>query len=133
MRCPRCDHELDGRPAKCDQCHGCWVSAVDVSRTVKSDAPAWLDAGTSQIACPECHTTMQAITLHGVHLDRCTKHGVWFDIDEITEMLRKAGKIAPRETARQDKPSTGSKVAEAAAGVGSVIVDAVAAVFDIVS
>jgi Zn-finger nucleic acid-binding protein len=133
MRCPRCEHELDGRPAKCVQCHGCWVSVVDVARTVKSEAPAWTDEGKSQISCPECYATMQAITLHDVHLDRCAQHGVWFDIDEITDMLRKSGKIGPGESASADKPSVASKVGGGAAAVGDVIVDVVAAVLDIVS
>jgi len=133
MRCPRCDHELDGRPAKCDQCHGCWVSAVDVARTVKSPAPTWTESGASKIECPECHQTMQAVTMHGVQLDRCAKHGVWFDIDEITEMLRKAGKLAPGEIAKQDQPSTGAKVGKAAGGVGTAILEVVGAVIDVVT
>ena len=118
---------------KCSQCKGCWVSATDVSRTVKSHAPAWTDAGTSKIACPECYATMQAITFNGVHLDRCAHHGVWFDIGEISEMLRATGKIGAGEIAPQDKPSTSSKVAEGAAGVGGAILDVVGGLIDIVS
>jgi len=133
MRCPRCDHELDGRPAKCDQCHGCWVSVIDVSRTVKSHAPTWADEGESKIACPECYATMRAITLNDVHLDRCAQHGVWFDIGEITDMLRKSGKLDPEGVAREDKPSVASRAGNSAAEVGGVILDAVGAVFDIVS
>src|SRR5687767_7255066 len=109
MRCPRCDHELDGRPLKCDECKGCWVSVVDVPRTMKSHI-IWTEAGQSKISCPECHATMQAITHKGVHVDRCMQHGVWFDIGEITDMLRKTGKLAPEKTAREDQPSTSSKV-----------------------
>jgi Zn-finger nucleic acid-binding protein len=133
MRCPRCDHELGGRPLKCEQCKGCWVAAVDVQRTTKTKNPTYLDAGTSKIACPECYATMQAITLNGVHLDRCAQHGVWFDIGEITDMLRKNGKLGPEEVAKPDQQSTGSKVAEGAAGVGGAILDVVGTVFDIVT
>jgi Zn-finger nucleic acid-binding protein len=100
---------------------------------VKPDPSAWTAAGQSKIACPDCYATMQAITLHGVHLDRCAQHGVWFDIDEMTDMLRNSGKLAPTESASTDKPSAASKVGEAAAGVGAVILDAVGAVFDVVS
>jgi Zn-finger nucleic acid-binding protein len=133
MRCPRCDLDLDGRPAKCDQCRGCWVAAVDVTKTVKSSAPNWTDAGPSKIACPECYATMRSIMMNGVELDRCAQHGVWFDIDELTEMLRKTGKLGPEESARQDKPTTASKAGEGAVGVGGAILEVVGAVFEIVT
>jgi hypothetical protein len=58
---------------------------------------------------------------------------VWFDIGEITDVLRKAGKIGPEETAREDKPSTGSKVAEGAGGVGAAILEVLGTAIDIVT
>jgi len=132
MRCPRCDSELSGQPAKCDQCHGCWVSAADVKKTVKSDVVAWTDGGASKIDCPECHKPMQAITLRGVQLDRCAHHGVWFDIGEITDMLRKTGKIGPEEAAPQDKPSGKSVAGGIALGVGEVLLEVVGGVIEVV-
>ena len=52
---------------------------------------------------------MQAIVLHGVHLDRCPQHGVWFDIGEITDLLRATGKLAENERAPEDGPSVASQ------------------------
>jgi Zn-finger nucleic acid-binding protein len=109
------------------------VAAVDVTKTVKSSAPKWTDAGPSKIACPECYATMRSIMMNGVELDRCAQHGVWFDIDEFTDMLRKTGKLGPEESARQDKPSTASKAGEGAVGVGGAILEVVGAVFEIVT
>ncbi|MFN0248472.1 MAG: zf-TFIIB domain-containing protein [Kofleriaceae bacterium] len=85
------------------------------------------------MSCPECYAPMEAISLHETHLDRCLQHGVWFDIGEITDVLRQNGRLEEGETAHQDKPSTGEKVGEAAAGVGAGILEVVGAVFDIVS
>ena len=62
-----------------------------------------------------------------------SQHGVWFDIGEITDVLRKSGKIGPEETARQDKESTGSKVAEGATGVGAAILEVLGTAIDIVT
>ena len=109
------------------------MSVADVPRTVKSDPSAWTAEGASTIACPECYATMQAIVLHGVHLDRCPQHGVWFDIGEITEVLRTTGKLDTNEVAREDGPSTAQKAGGAAAGVGVAILEVVGTVLDTVS
>lgn len=43
------------------------------------------------IACPSCHEVMQPTVIHDVILDRCPKHGVWFDKDELGTALLRVG------------------------------------------
>jgi Zn-finger nucleic acid-binding protein len=90
-------------------------------------------AGPSKLECPECYAKMELVVVKGVQLDRCVKHGVWFDIGEISDVLRKTGKLPRDGVAREDKPSTGSKVAEGAASVGAAILEVVATAIDIVT
>lgn len=133
MRCPRDDHELSGQPLKCDDCKGCWISVIDLSKTVKSSPHAWNKVGESKINCPECYAPMQALELDEVHVDRCPQHGVWFDFGEITDMLRRSGRIGPDDIAKPDKRSTASKVGEGAAGVGTAILEVLGGIVDIVT
>ncbi len=43
------------------------------------------------LACPTCGEAMKPTTIHAVELDRCAKHGVWFDEDELRITLYRSG------------------------------------------
>jgi Zn-finger nucleic acid-binding protein len=43
------------------------------------------------LACPQCGDAMKPTTIHEVELDHCTKHGVWFDQEELRITLYRAG------------------------------------------
>ena len=43
------------------------------------------------IACPSCHDQMHQTRIHDVVLDRCPKHGVWFDRAELGAALLRIG------------------------------------------
>ena len=43
------------------------------------------------LACPTCGEAMKPTTIHEVELDRCAKHGVWFDEDELRITLYRSG------------------------------------------
>lgn len=76
---------------------------------------------------------MQALALEDVHVDRCVEHGVWFDFGEITDMLRRSGKIGPDDVAKPDKPSNAAKAGEGAAGIGAAILEVLGGIVDIVT
>jgi len=42
-------------------------------------------------ACPSCNRGMDPVGLDGVALDRCAKHGIWFDAKELETALQRAG------------------------------------------
>nr|MBA3542295.1 zf-TFIIB domain-containing protein [Deltaproteobacteria bacterium] len=50
---------------------------------------AWQERPTDQARpCAECKAPMQLVNLANVALDRCAQHGVWFDADELTVLLK---------------------------------------------
>ncbi|HEY5922620.1 MAG TPA: FHA domain-containing protein [Kofleriaceae bacterium] len=98
--CPRCGVTLvDARSARsCPQCRGLWVEEPVVAEMVLAMLPpqplsrlelAVLAPTGDPAACPTCKEPMHATTIHNVLLDRCAKHGVWFDGEELQEALRR--------------------------------------------
>lgn len=98
-QCPRCGVELvDARSARgCRQCHGLWlredVLTEMVIEMLPIAAPGVLQftPGTgSRIPCPACSEPMALVTLADVLVDRCARHGVWLDADELPAVLMRA-------------------------------------------
>ena len=38
--------------------------------------------------CPRCATVMATYLLHGIPVDRCVEHGIWFDSGELIAALQ---------------------------------------------
>jgi Zn-finger nucleic acid-binding protein len=99
-KCPRCAVELvDARSARgCRACGGYWVEEPVLTEMVLAMLPprplsrlalAVLDRSEAPIGCPTCGDAMQSTSIHEVILDRCVKHGIWFDARELEDALRK--------------------------------------------
>jgi Zn-finger nucleic acid-binding protein len=99
--CPRCDEVLEETfpgGSACPRCGGVWLSqpVIDAAFT----DPEW-PGGVAmwwrrELACPECgslgrKSVMDAIETHGVILDRCRGHGVWFDAGELQRVTDTTG------------------------------------------
>jgi Zn-finger nucleic acid-binding protein len=95
-QCPRCRVDLvtAGSVRSCPRCNGHWVS-VDVLREM---AQAMVDAGATakiqlvadrhpHLPCATCEVPMETWALHGVAVDRCAAHGLWFDRTELEAVL----------------------------------------------
>lgn len=125
--CPRCAAGLDEKGTRlvCTRCEGSLVPEHDVSvliadietvnlgePTAPTDIPLepQLAASKSELVltCPRCMTQMTKHSLHGLTVDRCLQHGIWFDGEELQAALAAAG-ISAVETKR--KAPTGNKVA----------------------
>jgi pSer/pThr/pTyr-binding forkhead associated (FHA) protein/Zn-finger nucleic acid-binding protein len=98
--CPRCGVALvDARAARgCEQCGGLWVEEPVLSEMVLTMLPpqphgrlllAVLQRAGEKLPCPTCGDAMHPTEIHGVELDRCPKHGIWFDKPELEEALRR--------------------------------------------
>ena len=116
--CPRCGVELvEARSARaCPACGGLWLDEMVMSEMVLEMLPpqpisrlelAVLERTGEPIACPTCKAPMHAATIHGVGLDRCARHGVWFDAGELQRALervadpRRAPPLVPLAPARK--------------------------------
>lgn len=126
---------------ECDHCAGIWISAgvfEHLERQAQKEASSGTLIHTKKISpkayvsnvsinptkfykkCPQCEVVMQRKNYagsSGVIVDVCHKHGMWFDIhelDEILEFIRsglllkhqeKASRIAKRDRKRKNKAS----------------------------
>lgn len=130
--CPRCGTALiDARAARgCATCGGFWVEEPVLTEMVLEMLPvppaqlsrlqlAVLERMGDPLACPTCGAPMEATAIHLVSIDRCAKHGVWFDRDELARALERVGDPArppplvaherpgePRRAARREPVAT---------------------------
>lgn len=79
-------------------CGGAWLSEaklVEMAQDMKGSLVVlpWSPRDSEGRACPVCATTMLAVSLLDVNLDRCTAHGVWFDTNELAAVLQRADKL----------------------------------------
>ena len=133
IHCPRCRQaELTGGDMRhCMQCKGSWVPEETLhahisamTSEVKPRVEWTVTHKRIGLPCAVCKHTMETLLLFEIAVDRCHSHGVWFDKDELAEVLR-------RSTIKQPQPSdpgTAFAIAELAGegalAVGEVAVDA---------
>ena len=94
-RCPvdQTPLELAGRTLRCTTCEGAWiaedalVAILEQRASTLVDLP-WAPREDQPRPCAICTQPMQTVNLGSVALDRCTQHGVWFDANELTTLLR---------------------------------------------
>lgn len=111
--CPECGTGLgifrtgDYSYETCQGCCGMWIP-LGVLRAMISEmnphAGDALDyAAHPQRSCPDCRAPMTAMTLHSVPVDVCREkqHGVWFDRDELRQVLEAVGTGEPAQLARR--------------------------------
>jgi Zn-finger nucleic acid-binding protein len=92
IHCPRCGDGLDTVReglAGCLSCHGLWLSTTALElafgkRVWPLGTNAWWKR---ELVCPICGNEMDAIMANEVLVDRCMRHGVWFDPGELGRLL----------------------------------------------
>ena len=95
-RCPKCGAPVEIN-RRCAGCSGAWV---EESRLLSMWAemggdPDRLQArprgdGHGPRPCPACHQAMERLEIMVVPVDRCPRHGWWFDIHELETALAAA-------------------------------------------
>lgn len=95
-RCPRCQVELTdaGAVRSCGACRGQWASAstlLDMAQTMTHPNPLpplqFAAHDRAKLACPSCQDGMTTLRAGKIEIDRCDKHGYWFDRDELQQIL----------------------------------------------
>ncbi len=123
-RCPRCAtslvdvHRHEVHLLACSGCGGVWMSgatlhrfaealrarpeAIEAAQGVADRALFEMEPDGEVIGCPSCKKPM-AITRHpsGVHLDVCAEHGVWFDRDELPQVVHQPEGLVAVEAAEK--------------------------------
>ena len=122
-KCPRCQVEMQsvviGQESvlECGTCFGLWLDVPSFEKIcadreqqaavlgTASPAPSTAvrkDSRVKYVPCPECLQLMNRVNFahcSGVIVDLCKKHGIWFDLDElshIVEFIRAGGLKASR-------------------------------------
>jgi len=109
MRCPACKHELvvverEGIEVDwCAQCHGIWFDAGELellAEKVGTHLSPGMIGGVSNSSearrrCPRGRRKMEKASPESnaeLLLDRCPRHGLWFDAGELGVLMRALGK-----------------------------------------
>ncbi|MEO8702443.1 MAG: FHA domain-containing protein [Kofleriaceae bacterium] len=123
--CPRCTAALEdaGSARGCRTCGGLWLDEAVLEEMVLAMRPGRpldrleLDVvarAAAPLACPACGDPMQATEVHEIPIDRCAKHGVWFDKTELELALRSvAERGLPEPKPRAEPPVPRPTVAAA--------------------
>ena len=107
MRCPACKAQLVVVEREsievdwCPDCHGVWFDAGEIEllaeRAGKTLEPGLVGRPAGKVdeanrRCPRCRRKMEKVTPGPdgeLFLDRCTKHGLWFDAGELGSLMRR--------------------------------------------
>jgi Zn-finger nucleic acid-binding protein len=103
------------RLEECGRCGGLWVGndvfqqicastqAQDLAVKISQPTPTLQEFGREYLKCPQCTQLMNRYNFasrSGVVIDKCSKHGTWFDRDElrrIIDFIRAGGWAIARE------------------------------------
>jgi Zn-finger nucleic acid-binding protein len=110
--CPHCGGPFDRVTTRsysyerCQRCKGLWVSSDVVGAMAHAMVPGTRLSFTqvrrrTSRPCPDCGSPMQAAVLFHIPIDRCAekKHGVFFDKDELAQVLERVGSEEPEPPA----------------------------------
>jgi Zn-finger nucleic acid-binding protein len=92
--CPRCGVDLVDVPdmRACTRCGGRWATEATLIRLATEMTPGepnlpFLHHDRAALVCPTCGNSMTTWKLHAIEIDRCARHGIWFDVHELQQVL----------------------------------------------
>lgn len=115
--CPRCASGLDPRGSRfvCGPCDGVLVPEAEVQellgqvRSRMDQSPigalpfAPYTGSEPALTCPRCPARMDKHVLHGLTVDRCGEHGLWFDGTELAGVIAAAARLGAVEPGNKVK------------------------------
>lgn len=126
--CPRCGKPLDpgAERTNCESCRGVLIADKYILQVVIDTINQPLDAlplddrtaREPNLICPGCRNPMAPHSLYGIAVDRCETHGLWFDGDELAQMMQKV-----QAQATSNKMSIEEKVTAGAYLAGFVVLN----------
>ncbi len=151
--CPRCKVPLDDQPLvrHCGRCKGSWISEQALHERVEAARGArpgltWHREARAVLMCTICAEPMETLVVHETPVDRCPRHGIWFDRHELAHVLAAVAAVAPvtaaaatadpaRDSIASDLAEGGVEVALEAADVAEAaggVAEAGGGVFEVV-
>jgi Zn-finger nucleic acid-binding protein len=109
LTCPVCAAPLEqaGSTFRCERCEGAWVAEETLVAILEQRASTlvelpWEARQDKPRPCAACKAEMQTVNLGSVALDRCAQHGVWFDSNEMTQLLKQAKRFKTADHAEPE-------------------------------
>jgi Zn-finger nucleic acid-binding protein len=104
--CPICRSALAvaGHTERCGTCNGAWihedalVAMLEASTAALVSLPWKPRVAKPERPCAVCGRMMEPVSLGTVALDRCEAHGVWFDRNELADLLAQSKKFRDEPT-----------------------------------
>jgi hypothetical protein len=132
--CTSCSAALTamGTRLVCPSCQSCLVPLAEVDNAMEAVSHAreraalHLSWGRAR-PCPRCAHPMAACTLNAIPVDHCQEHGVWFDRDELQQILFAAATAGGAAVAAAGATNSGGD-ASGIADVFEVIVEVLAGI-----
>lgn len=132
--CPRCrEVPLGDQPLvrHCGRCKGSWIAEETLHAhvaEVRSARPGrgltWRREARAALRCAICAEPMETLVVRDTPVDRCPRHGVWFDANELAHVLAAVAAVAPVVAAAE--PDRESIVPELVEGGAELAIDAAA-------
>ena len=101
--CPRCRKvALDDQPLvrHCSRCKGSWISEETLHERVAAEPSArpdgrltWRKEARAALMCATCASPMETLVVRDTPVDRCPRHGIWFDANELAHVLMAVGAV----------------------------------------
>ena len=94
-KCPRCRKvALGDEPLirHCGRCKGSWIAEETLHERVAAAQGAqsgltWRKEARAALMCAICAEPMETLVVRDTPVDRCARHGVWFDVNELAHVL----------------------------------------------
>lgn len=89
---------------RCQRCLGIWITKSIIDEMLASIVPGSMAQFTKapparERRCPDCQVRLEHALLFRIPVDRCEKseHGIWFDKDELRQVLERVKEPEPAE------------------------------------
>ena len=89
MRCPACADVVLDKAGNCRTCGGVWLDEALVEQRAARSLE-YTGGAYSERHCPACDEKMDEPLIYDVPIDRCPAHGMWFDKEELEEVLKRS-------------------------------------------
>jgi Zn-finger nucleic acid-binding protein len=103
--CPRCRKvHLGDEPhvRHCPRCKGSWIAeealherVAEARGAAPGDRLTWRKEARAALMCAICAEPMETLVVQDTAVDRCPRHGVWFDVNELAHVLAAVALVAP--------------------------------------
>lgn len=90
---------------KCFTCGGIWLDIGELHKLSGGEVDLWEAQfeKSSPYICPVCNANLTNERLGNISVDLCSMHGIWFNENELNNLLKEVEKIKKRKEKKDKK------------------------------